>query len=186
MQCARCQHENRPQAKFCEECASPLNEAGPVTPSHAADLKAEVESLRQALTEALERETVTSGILRAIAMSSLDPEPVFDAILENALRLCKASIGVICLFDGQTVSLVALRARAESVELVRATYPRGPKDVGLAVQAIRTGRFVHVADTRQDSSSHRMVDEATGLRGEVAVPMWREGRCIGAIAVARP
>ena len=54
------------------------------------------------------------------------------------------------------------------------------------VQAIREGRIVHVADALQDSSSNRVVDEAVGLRGELTVPMWLEGRCIGAIAMARP
>ena len=52
MHCPRCQHENRPQAKFCEECAGPFKGASPTTRSYA-DLKSEVESLRQALTEAL-------------------------------------------------------------------------------------------------------------------------------------
>jgi hypothetical protein len=42
MQCPRCQHENRLQARFCEECAGPLTGASPVTRSHADDLKAEV------------------------------------------------------------------------------------------------------------------------------------------------
>ncbi len=51
MRCPRCQHENRPQAKFCEECASPFNGASPTTPSYA-ELKTEVESLRRALTTA--------------------------------------------------------------------------------------------------------------------------------------
>jgi two-component system, NtrC family, sensor kinase len=82
--------------------------------------------------------------------------------------------------------MAALRAPADSVEVVRATYPRRLEDVGLVVQAIGEGRIVHVADALQDSSSNRVVDEAVGLRGELSVPMWREGRCIGAIVMARP
>ena len=120
-------------------------------------------------------------------MSPTDSAPVFEAILESAVRLCKAPIGGVCLSDGQVISMAALRAPADSVEVVRATYPRRLEDVGLVrCRAIREGRIVHVADVLQDSSSHRVVDEAVGLRGELAVPMWREGRCIGAIAMARP
>ena len=145
----------------------------------------ELQARNREQTEALERETATSGI-RAIAMSPTDSAPVFEAILESALRLCKASIGAVCLSDGQVISTAALRAPADSVEVVRATYPRRLEDVGLVVQAIREGRIVHVADALQDSSSNRVVDEAVGLRGELTVPMWREGRCIGAIAMARP
>jgi GAF domain-containing protein len=119
-------------------------------------------------------------------MSPTDPAPVFEAILESALRLCKAPIGGVCLSDGQVVSLAALRAPADSVEVVRATFPRRLEDVGIAVRAIREGRIVHLADVLQESSSHHVVDEAIGVRGELAVPMWREGRCIGAITMARP
>ncbi len=50
MKCSRCQHENRPQARFCEQCAGPLKGVSPVTRSHVDDLMAEVEGLRQALT----------------------------------------------------------------------------------------------------------------------------------------
>jgi predicted amidophosphoribosyltransferase len=53
MQCPRCQHENRPQAKFCEECGSPLNATSPIARSYS-DPKSEVESLRRALSEALD------------------------------------------------------------------------------------------------------------------------------------
>jgi two-component system, NtrC family, sensor kinase len=182
MRCPRCQHENAPTMKFCGECGGPLS---PTTPAHP-DLKTEVEGLRQALGEALERETATSGILRAIAMSPPDPAPVFEAILESALRLCKAPIGGVCLSDGQVMWLASLRAPADSVEVVRATFPRRLEDVGIPVRAIREGRIVHVADVLKESSSHHVVDEAIGVRGELAVPMWLEGRCIGAITMARP
>src|SRR5215813_4777870 len=143
MRCLRCQHENRAQAKFCEECASQLSPSTKTEgePGHA-------------LTEALEREAATRGILRAIAMSPTDPAPVFEAIVESALRLCKATFGGINLFDGHVISLAALRAPAAAVEVVRATFPRRLQDIGLVVQAIREGRIVHVADTRQDSSSN--------------------------------
>jgi two-component system NtrC family sensor kinase len=181
MRCPRCEHENHPQVKFCQECGSPYST---MSRSHV-DLKTEVE-LRQALTEALERETATSGILRAIAMSPTDSGPVFEAILEIGLRLCKATLGAVLLSNRDVISMAALRAPADSVEVVRATFPRRLEDVGLAVKAIREGRVVHVADTLQDSSSNRVVDEAMGLRAELTVPMWREGRCIGAIGVARP
>jgi hypothetical protein len=84
MHCPRCQHENRPQAKFCEECGSPFTGASP-TQSHA-DLKIGVESLRRALTESVDQQTATGEILRAISSSPAELRPVLDAIAENATR----------------------------------------------------------------------------------------------------
>src|SRR5262249_52170672 len=148
--------------------------------------KTEIESLKRALSEALERETATSGILRAIAMSPTDPAPVFEAILDSALRLCRASIGGLLLSDGSLVSIVAARGRDRFVEAVKAAYPRRLDAPGLAPRAVREGVTVHVPDVLADPSSEHALDEAGGQRAELYAPMFREGRCIGAIAVGRP
>jgi two-component system NtrC family sensor kinase len=54
----------------------------------------ELQVRNRALTEALERETATSGILRAIAMSPTDPAPVFEAILESAFGYARRALGL--------------------------------------------------------------------------------------------
>jgi hypothetical protein len=74
MRCPRCQHENRPQARFCEECASPLKPASP-TVQAGADPNSEVESLRRALTESLEQQTATAEILRVCSRGWRWPAP---------------------------------------------------------------------------------------------------------------
>ena len=108
MHCPRCQHENRPQAKFCEECTGPLKEASPTTRSNT-DPKSEVESLRQALTEALERETASADLLRVISASPTQLGSVVRSDPRRALRLCGATTGGIARYEGGLVSAAAVK-----------------------------------------------------------------------------
>src|SRR5262245_45685481 len=107
MPCPACQHENRPQAKFCEECAGPLKGASPVTRSRADAQKADVDSLTQALTEAFQQQTAAAEILRVISSSPTDVQPVFAAMLRSAARLCDASDATIFQVEGGQLRIVA-------------------------------------------------------------------------------
>src|SRR5262245_17031312 len=99
MKCPRCQHENRPTARFCEDCANPLNGASPLTDSNKHP-KTEVEALRRALTESLEQQTATAEILRVIGQSQTEIQSVFDAIVDNAMRLFRAWSATVMQSDG--------------------------------------------------------------------------------------
>src|SRR5262245_8377441 len=106
MKCPRCQHENRPTAKFCEDCANPLNGARPPTGSNA-HLTTEVETLRRSLTESLAQQTATSEILRVISSSPTNLQPVLDNIAGNAARVCGAYDAAVLLREGDAVRRVA-------------------------------------------------------------------------------
>src|SRR5262249_52349937 len=103
---------------------------GPFTDTHSALLKTfadqaviaienvrlftELQEKNQALTqahaqvsEALEQQTATAGILRVISSSPTDVQPVFEAIAANAARLCDAVNGLVIRFDGQFLHLAA-------------------------------------------------------------------------------
>ena len=101
MHCPRCQRENRPQARFCEACGTPLsaNPTGPPGPSYA--------EITNALSEALEQRTATSEILRVISASPTEVQPVFDAMAQSAARLCEAQFCAVYRFDGQVLAFVA-------------------------------------------------------------------------------
>jgi predicted amidophosphoribosyltransferase len=143
MPCPRCQHENRPQATFCEACGTPLtaNPSGPPAWSYAELTSALGEAVEQQtataellqtrnrdLTEALEQQTATSEILRVISSSPGDIQPVFDAIAASAARLCNAVNGLVIRFDGQLLHLAAhYNVDPERLAAVRQAYPRPPR-----------------------------------------------------------
>src|SRR4029079_10562218 len=60
------------------------------------------------LTEALEQQTATSEVLRVISSSPGELEPVFDAMLENATRICEADFGILFISEGDGVRTGAL------------------------------------------------------------------------------
>ena len=94
MQCLGCQHENRPQAKFCDDCGTALQQterSGQPARSHA--------ELQRSLTEALDQQTATGEILRVISSSPTDVQPVFDAIVRSAVRRCDGLYGFVGRFD---------------------------------------------------------------------------------------
>src|SRR5438876_3356675 len=103
MQCPRCQRENRPDAKFCDGCGTPLQH--PFASAQPPPSYADVQS---SLSEALDQQTATAEILRVISSSPTDIQRVFDAIAERAMQLCQASSSGVLRFDGNLVHIVAL------------------------------------------------------------------------------
>jgi two-component system NtrC family sensor kinase len=118
----------------------------------------ELQVRNRDLTNALERETATGSILRAIATSPTDPGLVFESILESALRLCGATIGSVHLSDGRLLSIAAIRGPAALLDAVKAQFPRRLTDPGLATRAAREGVTVHVPDVREDPASLHEID----------------------------
>ena len=183
MHCPRCQHENRPQAKFCEECASPLNPANP-TAQPGADPKSEVEGFKRALNEALEQQTATAEILRVIASSPTDVQPVFAAVLMSAARLCDALDASIFQVAGDGLRLVAHEGPILSHPVGEFPLIRGTT-VGRAVLDRRT---IHVPDLQAEVDEYpdsSFFARSFGFRTTLSVPLLRGTDAIGAIAIRR-
>ena len=147
----------------------------------------ELEARNQDLTETLEQQTATGEILRVISSSPTDVQPVFDTIAESAMRLCDGQSCQVFRYEDGQVHFVASSGRsAVAVEVARRAFPR-PADPGSAAgRAILHGAVAHIPDVHADPEYDLgSVARAMDFRGIVAVPMMREGRAVGAIAVAR-
>ena len=150
-----------------------------------AGLERKVDERTHELTNSLEQQTAISEILRVISGSPTDVQPVLDAVAERALKLCGAAQSVIGLVEGTNVRFVSgfgntPNAVGEVVPLTR----------GLVIgRAIIDRSLVHVPDLAavppEEFPEGREMQERIGHRTTLAVPLMREGRAIGAIAMWR-
>ncbi len=147
----------------------------------------ELRRARDEATDALEQQTATSEILRVIARSQSDVQPVFETILSNAGRLCNSRMSAIFRFDGKLVHLAATHNwSAEALAEVARKYPMAPDPSLMSGRAVLSKSVVRVADTHDDSEYNRSSAAAGGWRRMLAVPMLREGEPIGAFVMAWP
>jgi signal transduction histidine kinase/putative methionine-R-sulfoxide reductase with GAF domain len=148
----------------------------------------ELANANRDLTEALEQQTATSEILRVISQSPTDVQPVFDTIVQSAVRLCDGLFGSAYRFDGELMHLAAHHNYTpEAYQALQQMLPMRPRQDSrlTAARAILTRAVVHVEDEMADREYAQDVARAGGFRSVLAVPMLREGNPVGAIFVAR-
>jgi len=175
-----------------EALADQFNDmAGRLQDSYS-DLEKKVEVRTHELSEALEQQTATSEVLRVISSSHGNLEPVFNAMLANATRICDAAYGNLFLRDGSKFRAVAVHSKEKYADL------RQNPDIDLREHPIiplarlaKTGEVIHYPDLRTDESylakDPRILElvDVAGARTLMAVPMLKEGAIIGAINVYR-
>jgi GAF domain-containing protein len=139
------------------------------------------------VTESLEQQTATSEILRVISQSPTDVQPVFDAIVASATRLCDAGIGAVVSFDGELMHLQATRDWTPEFDAaIRPTLPAPPSRAFSVGRAILERTVVHVPDVELDAEyMPEFIRLAGFFRSVLAVPMLRDGVPLGAITVGR-
>ncbi len=189
MKCPRCQHGNRPQAKFCEECATPLN--GAHFPRGAqADPTDEVESLRRSLSEALEQQTATSEVLKVISRSPTDVQPVFDTIVQSAVRLCQSRYCIVWSVEGEQLRIVAHHGvSAAGLEELGRRYPATLNAPYNSVRSVRERAVIQLTGAQTNptiTEPQRRIARMEGYQSQVWVPMLQEDRCLGVIGLTRP
>src|SRR5262245_4654951 len=158
-----------------------------VSTIEADDLARKVEELSRELCEAHRREAATAEVLKVISRSPTNVQPVFDTIAQSVSRLCDARFSSVFRFDGQLIHHVASHGLPEDAfEAVKATYPRPPGPGKAVTRSILKGTIEEIPDLLSDPHYEQgPMAKVMGHRSVVSVPMLKDGRPIGAIAMVR-
>jgi GAF domain-containing protein len=137
------------------------------------------------LRESLQQQTATSDVLQVISASPGELEPVFQAMLENATRICTASFGGLLLYDGEAFRRVALHNAPQAWAADHQRDPFVPRSAAPALYHVAdTKQVVHVADLSVEYP-HERIAKLAGARTLLVVPMLKDDKLIGAIGVYR-
>src|SRR5262249_11711550 len=155
-----------------------------------ARLLTELQTKNSDLTEALEQQTATSEILHVISQSPTDTQPVFEAIVASAARLCDTAFSSVTQFDGAMLQLVAMNNMSrEETAAYRSLFPRVPGRHFILGRAFVDGRPAHVTDVTTDpdydSRTLEVLQRAAPYRTYLGIPMLRDGVPIGSIGCGR-
>jgi signal transduction histidine kinase len=167
-----------------EGLANQFNDMGARLQESYADLENKVEQRTSELSETLQQQTATAEVLRVISSSPTSIEPVLDAVVASAGRLCEAQAATIYLRDGDVVLTSAQSGPLETTAIGHRT-PLSPDWV--TGRAILEARTIHIPDLLNSDEYPEGKERALryGHRATLAVPMVREGVAIGAILVRR-
>jgi signal transduction histidine kinase len=168
-----------------------------------ADLRTRVDELEQRLQSgaaenarlqgelaiALERQTVTAGILNVIASSPTDVQPVFDVICDSARRLLAGQTALVTRVVGDMLHLAACTAGSGAGdEEIRISFPAPLTSSGIHSRVALTSTIAFRSDIETEPGVHpaiKSMARARGYRSIVVVPMLRKGVAIGTIGVSR-
>ena len=145
------------------------------------------------LRESLQQQTATAEVLKVISSSAGELQPVFQAMLENATRLCAAKFGNLYLCEGDAFRTIAMHNVPPAFAEARRREPLfRPDEHGSALGRLRSSqKVVHIPDVTVEQGyierQPRFVSavELGGFQAMLAVPMLKDENLIGAIIIYR-
>src|SRR5262245_60236096 len=162
--------------------------------AYACDLEQKLEARTDDLSEALEQQTATSEVLRVISSSRGELEPVFQAILENATRICDAKFGILFLSTGDGFHTAAMQNAPPALVEARRREPLlRPRPTTALGQMAATKRPTQIADILAEQGyfdpkpgySQPSIALWADARTVVAVPLLKNNELVGAIVIYR-
>jgi GAF domain-containing protein len=143
------------------------------------------------LRESLQQQTATAEVLGVISSSPGQLEPVFEAMLANATRLCDAKFGTLSLYDGDAFRNVALHNVPPAYTDIRLREPFRPHPKAGLAHVARTKQISHTDDLRtqppylEGDPAVVAIADLAGARTIINVPMLKAGSLIGTISIFR-
>src|SRR4029077_6524282 len=175
-----------------EDLAGEFNRMAADLQKSYADLEKKVEDRTAELTESLDQQTATAEVLGVINSSPGDLAPVFDTILEKAHTLCGATLGGLLVRDGEGLRVVSARGESNFVGAWRQLGSARAPDGSPPARLIRGETIVHLADIRVDEvylrnapAEIQRLNEASGVRTMLMVPLRKDGTLLGIITALR-
>jgi GAF domain-containing protein len=145
----------------------------------------ELEERNRDLTEALEQQTATSEVLRVIASSPTQLQPVLDTLIANAVKLSGATMGHVRQFDGEFHRVVAHYGETPEIISALRDHPLPPGPAIPTGLALMEGKTVQILDVQSDPRAHLDLARKIGTRTLLMVPLLREGMPIGSLTIWR-
>ncbi len=134
--------------------------------------------------EALEKQTATAEILGVISGTPTDTQPVFEAIVRRATRLCEAAYANVFRYDGEQLHWMTSDGwPPDLLSALQGAYPAKPDRSRAAGRVVLEKRAVQVEDTRADPAYDRDLASKLRYRRILAVPLLRSGEVVGVITV---
>jgi GAF domain-containing protein len=139
------------------------------------------------LTESLQQQTATADVLKVISRSAFDLKSVLTTLTESAKSLCGASLGIICLRDGEVMRLQAESGCTQAFVDFMQANPIRPGRETITGRVFMDGKPVHVADVQHDPEYNFGQAPTIGAyRAVLAVPLMRDGAVEGVLLLGRP